>query len=163
MKQLYKVIVKMRSVILVYLTHNMALPLLRLIRKPNKFPYTENELLQMPHGSLGNDLMNFLKKRNLQLLPYYAKHDVKHILLQYDTTDEGEVCLQCFMLGNGHLSFPVAATVLYGFATMPEYWGSFIKAYRRGKKSIAIKNWQWFAILSQSTQLLMNKINKNEA
>lgn len=160
MKKLYKAIVHVRSAILVYLTHNMALPFLRLVRRPAKFPYTENELLQMPAGTLGNDLVIFLKQRNLQLLPYYAKHDIKHILLQYDTTDEGEVCLQSFMLGNGHLSFPVAATVLYGFATMPEYWSSFIKAYRRGQKSIAIKNWQWFNILTQPTKTLINQINK---
>ncbi len=152
----------MRLAILVYLTHNMALPVLRLIRKPQKFPYTQNELKKMPDGSLGNDLALFLQQRDLELLPYYAKHDIKHILLQYDTTDEGEVCLQCFMLGNGHFSFPVMATVLFGFATMPEYWSSFTKAYRRGQKSIAIKNWQWFSILSQPTQILMNKINKNE-
>jgi ubiquinone biosynthesis protein Coq4 len=141
----------------------MALPVLRLIRKPQKFPYTQNELKKMPDGSLGKDLALFLQQRDLELLPYYAKHDIKHILLQYDTTDEGEVCLQCFMLGNGHLSFPVMATVLFGFATMPEYWSSFTKAYRHGQKSIAIKSWQWFNILSQPTQLLKNKINKNEA
>lgn len=152
----------MRSAVLVYLTHNMALPVLRLIRRPHKFPYKENELMQMPAGSLGKDLVLFLKQRNLQLLPYYAKHDIKHILLQYDTTDEGEVCLQCFMLGNGHISFPVAATVLYGFATMPEYWRSFAKAYRRGKRSGAIKNWKWFTLLTQSTQILQTKINSLE-
>lgn len=152
----------MRSAVLVYLTHNMALPVLRLIRRPHKFPYKENELMQMPAGSLGKDLVLFLKQRNLQLLPYYAKHDIKHILLQYDTTDEGEVCLQCFMLGNGHISFPVAATVLYGFATMPEYWSSFAKAYRRGKRSGAIKNWKWFTLLTQPTQILQTKINSHE-
>ncbi|MBL7701864.1 MAG: hypothetical protein JNM14_06410 [Ferruginibacter sp.] len=95
------------------------------------------------------------------MLPHYARHDVKHILLQYDTTGEGEVCLQCFMLGNGHISFPVAATVLYGFFTMPEYWIVFVKAYRRGKKSIPIKDWQWFSILQQPTQTLINKINNH--
>jgi Coenzyme Q (ubiquinone) biosynthesis protein Coq4 len=159
MSKLYKLLVKMRSAILVYLTHNMALPILRVIRRPHKFPFTENELLQMPAGSLGNDLILFLQQKKLQLLPYYAKHDIKHILLQYDTTDEGEVCLQCFMLGNGHLSFPVAVTVIFGFVTMPEHWRNFINAYRRGKKSTAVKNWKWFAILVQPTKILQNKIN----
>lgn len=159
MTPLYKIIVKIRSAILVCLTHNMALPLLRLIRRSTRFPYTETELLQMPDGSLGNDLMLFLKQRKLQLLPYYAKHDIKHILLQYDTTDEGEVCLQCFMLGNSHISFPVIATVIYGFATMPEYWSRFVKAYKRGKCSIQIKDWKWFEILNQPTNGLIDRIN----
>ena len=133
---MYKLIVQLRSKLLVLLTHNMALPLLRVIRRPMKFPYTREELAAFEPGTLGKELVAYLDERNLQLLPYYAKHDIKHILLQYDTNDEGEVCLQCFMLGNGHLSFPVAATVLYGFATMPEYWSKFIQAWKRGQKVV---------------------------
>ncbi len=159
---MYKKIIRLRSALLEYLTHKMALPFLRIIRKPAKFPFTENDLQQMPAGSLGNDLLLFLNQRQLHLLPYYAKHDIKHILLQYDTTDEGEVCLQCFMLGNGHLSFPVAATVLYGFITMPEYWRRFITAFKRGQKCQPIKNWKWFTILEQPTQLLINRVNTSK-
>jgi hypothetical protein len=65
------------------------------------------------------------------------------------------------MLGNGHISFPVAATVLYGFVTMPEYWKKFRIAYRRGKKSIPIKNWSWFSILEETTHSLIYKINSH--
>ncbi|MEI9957035.1 MAG: Coq4 family protein [Ferruginibacter sp.] len=112
---------------------------------------------------MGNDLINFLEIKKLQLLPHYAKHDIKHILLQYDTTDDGEVCLQCFMLGNRHLSFPVAATVLYGLVTMPEHWKKFGAAYKRGKNSKAIANWKWFEILHEPTATLIKKItNEND-
>jgi ubiquinone biosynthesis protein Coq4 len=140
----------------------MALPVLRLIRRPKLLPYSTAQLYQLPVGTLGNDLVHFLGQRQLKLLPHYAKHDIKHILLQYDTTDDGEVCLQCFMLGNGHLSFPVAATVVYGFFTMPEHWSKFIKAYRRGKKSIVISDWKWLDILEQPTASLISKINSND-
>lgn len=150
---------RLRSKLLVFLTHNMALPLLRFVRKPQVFPHTVEELKTFAAGSLGFDLVHFLAQRKLKLLPHYAKHDIKHILLQYDTTDEGEVCLQCFMLGNGHLSFPVAATVLYGFVTMPEYWSKFRIAYRRGRNSIGIKHWKWFNILHEPTQSLIHQIN----
>jgi ubiquinone biosynthesis protein Coq4 len=159
---MYKLIVQLRSKLLVMLTHNMALPLLKLIRRPVKFPYSREELAGFEPGTLGKDLVVYLDERKLQLLPYYAKHDIKHILLQYDTNDEGEVCLQCFMLGNGHLSFPVAATVLYGFVTMPEYRKKFMQAYKRGKNSEAIAQWDWFSLLHLPTQQLINKINVNE-
>ncbi len=118
---MHKIIVQLRSRLLVFLTHNMALPILRIIRVPQVFPYSPAELHLLPDGALGKELITMLESKNLQLLPYYAKHDIKHILLQYDTTDEGEVCLQCFMLGNGHISFPVLATVIYGILTIPEY------------------------------------------
>ncbi|MEJ7609540.1 MAG: Coq4 family protein [Ferruginibacter sp.] len=136
----------------------MALPLLRIVRKPEVFAYSESGLEGMDSGTLGNDLFHFLKEKKLQLLPYYAKHDIKHILLEYDTTDEGEVCLQCFMLGNGHLSFPVAATVLYGFLTMPEYWTKFRRAYRRGKRATSLHDWEWLNIMQEQTTDLKDKI-----
>ncbi|MBK9484036.1 MAG: hypothetical protein IPO01_02080 [Chitinophagaceae bacterium] len=161
MNKFYSILAGLRSRTLVFLTHNMALPMLRFVRRPQVFPYTAKQLREFPSGTLGFDLIHFLENRNLKLLPHYAKHDIKHILLQYDTTDEGEVCLQCFMLGNGHISFPVAATVVYGFVTMPEYWKKFRMAYRRGKQSIPIKNWLWFSILQEQTELLIHKINND--
>jgi ubiquinone biosynthesis protein Coq4 len=157
---MHKHIIKIRSQILVYLTHHMALPFLKFVRRPLKFPYTSETLKNMSKGTLGNDLHLFLEEKKLDLLPYYAKHDIKHILLGYDTTDEGEVCLQCFMLGNKHLSFPVTATVLYGFFTMPEYWKKFIEAYKRGAKANSLSNWQWFTIIEEQTHLLKQKIEK---
>lgn len=161
MNKCYRFFTKLRSGLLVLLTHNMALPLLRIIRRPQVFPYTAAQLFAFPAGTVGYDLAHFLQRKNLKLLPHYAKHDIKHILLQYDTTDEGEVCLQCFMLGNGHISFPVAATVLYGMLTMPEYWKKFRVAYRRGKQCLPVKDWHWFFILDQNTTSLIQKINSH--
>ena len=155
MKQYEK---NIRSRLLVYLTHRMALPVLKLIRKPEVFPYSIENLLAFPEKSLGNELAHFLNERNLSLLPHYAKHDIKHVLLGYDTTDEGEVCLQCFMLGNRHLSFPVAATVIYGACTMPEHWGAFRKAYNRGRNSCRISDWKWYDILAIPTTELKQRI-----
>jgi hypothetical protein len=77
----------------VLLTHKIALPMLKLVRRPNEFTYCEDELKSFPAGTLGNDLFVFLKQRNLPLLKHYARHDLKHVLLGYDTTEEGEaVC-----------------------------------------------------------------------
>lgn len=156
---MYRYIISIRSRLLVFLTHKMALPFLRLVRKPDRFPYDMHSLSVFEEGSLGKDLHDFLVRKNLDLLPYYARHDIKHILLQYDTTDEGEVCLQCFMLGNGHISFPVAATVIYGFVTMPEYWGHFRKSFKRGRDAVKISDWKWFSLLHTPTEELQNKID----
>ncbi len=157
---MYKYIIKIRSKLLVLLTHNMALPFLKFVRQPQVFPYSNEMLVQLKEGTLGSDLYLFLKEKKLTLLPHYAKHDLKHILLGYDTTDEGEVSLQCFMLGNKHISFPVLATVLFGFLTMPEYWKKFILAYKKGGKAVSLENWNWFEIIGEQTVLLQQKINR---
>jgi ubiquinone biosynthesis protein Coq4 len=154
-------LIQWRSAVLVLLTHKIALPLLRIIRKPNTFSYDEKELQQLPTGTLGNDLYLFLKQRNLPLLKHYARHDLKHVLLQYDTTDEGEACLQSFMLGNGRVSFPVLATVLYGFVTMPEYWKQMKLAYQQGKKCTSFHDWKWNELMRVQTDNLRRIIFKN--
>ena len=147
---------------LVFLTHKIALPLLKLIRKPNAFTYSAEDLKALPIGTLGNDLYVFLEQRNLPLLKHYARHDLKHVLLGFDTTEDGEACLQSFMLGNGRVSFPVLATVLYSFLTMPEYWSKMHKAFSAGKKSSPIHKWKWNDIVHLQTNDLRKKIVTNE-
>ena len=157
---MYQSFKKLRTNILIWLTHNMALPMLQKFRNEKAFPYSVHELSKFPPGSLGKDLYFFLDEKQLGLLPHYARHDIKHILLEYDTTESGEVCLQCFMLGNGHLSFPVMATVSYGIVTMPEYYPLFLKAFKRGKQCKAISNWNWHELLQSNTtnlQLILVK------
>jgi ubiquinone biosynthesis protein Coq4 len=153
-----KYLIKLRSQVLVMLTHKIALPFLKTVRKPNDFRYSELELYMLPEGTLGNDLYFFLEKRNLPLLRHYARHDIKHVLLGYDTTDEGEVCLQSFMLGNGRVSFPVLATVMYGFATMPEHWKKMKGAYRQGRQSTSFHHWKWNELMTTETLTLRNNI-----
>lgn len=153
-----QILIKARTAVLIFLTHKVALPLLKIVRKPNQLSYKKEELKNLPDGSLGKDLYLFLERRNLPLLRHYARHDLKHVLLGYDTTDEGEACLQNFMLGNGRVSFPVLATVLYSFATMPEYWKKMRAAYRLGKKCSPVHRWPWNELLTQPTISLRKKI-----
>jgi len=154
---------KIRETILVYLTHKIALPILKLVRRPNAFTYSEFGLQSLPSGTLGNDLFVFLKQRNLPLLKHYVRHDLKHVLLGYDTTEEGEACLQSFMFGNGRISFPVLATVTYSFFTMPEYWSKMKEAFLQGKKSNPIHSWKWNEILKEPTDELRRKIFINSS
>ena len=146
--------------VLIFLTHKIALPMLKIFRKPNVFSYSEDDLKNLPKSTLGNDLHLFLKERNLPLLKHYARHDLKHVLLGYDTTEEGEACLQSFMLGNGRVSFPVLATVVYGFMTMPEYHHKMRMAFNKGKRSSPIHKWNWNEVVCQQTEVLRRKISQ---
>lgn len=161
MNTMRRILIKIRSAILVFLTHKIALPVLKVFRRPAAFQYSLEELQRFPAGSLGNDLFHFLDKRKLPLLKHYARHDLKHVLLGYDTTDEGEACLQSFMLGNGRVSFPVLATVIYSFLTMPEHWSKMRRAFRYGRMCTPFHNWQWSDLLLQPTVQIRSKIFKN--
>src|ERR1700682_5451279 len=153
-----KLLIRLRSGILVFLTHQIALPVLKIFREPNEFTWSPEQLKNLPLGSFGNDLYLFLAKRNLSLLKHYTRHDLKHVLLNYDTTDEGEACLQSFMLGNGRISFPVVANVLYGFSTMTDYWNKMRSAFQLGRQSTPVHGWPWNELLEEQTIVLRNKV-----
>jgi ubiquinone biosynthesis protein Coq4 len=142
-----KKIKKIRERMLVWLTHKVALPVLLVIRKPKEFPYNLHQLLALPEGTLGRELALFLHANDLHLLRYYEKHDIKHVLFGYPSTEAGEVCLQFFMLGNGHVSFPVLITVTFGALFMPEYYSLFAKAYKRGKQVPSMEQIDWFDLI----------------
>jgi ubiquinone biosynthesis protein Coq4 len=149
---------KIRCACLVALTHNVALPLLKHIRKEKPFPYTKEQLQQMETGTVGKDLADFLGDKQLELLPHYARHDLKHVILQFDTTEEGELCLQSFMFGNGRISFPVLATVLFGVLASPGHWKKMYTSFKKGKGCISIHAWNWFALVPRKTLEVRNEI-----
>jgi ubiquinone biosynthesis protein Coq4 len=142
-----QILKKLRSNILVLLTHTIALPILKIIRRKKKFPYSMEQLSALPYETVGNELWQLLNAHSIRLLPYYERHDIKHVVLDYPFTDEGEVSLQFFMLANGRVSFPVLATVIYGLVTMPEYYSSFRTAWERGKQAKSLENMDWFGIM----------------
>jgi hypothetical protein len=149
---------KIRCFLLVSLTHHIALPLLKHLRKVKPFPYSPAELAAMEEGTVGKALSVFLTNKELELLSHYARHDLKHVVLGFDTTEEGELCLQSFMFGNGRVSFPVLATILFGVLTSPEYWQKMRTAYRKGKSCIPIHKWNWFALVPEKTAVVQHRI-----
>lgn len=157
----WKLIVTFRCKLLVFLTHQMALPALQYFRKAKPFPYTIEQLQTLPKGTLGNDLVTFIQTKNLQLLSHYARHDLKHIVLGFDTTEEGEFCLQSFMLGNGRISIPVLATVGFGLFTAPEYWQKMWLSFCMGRKCNSIHTWNWFSLLELPTKKIQHQLFSN--
>ena len=61
---------------LVLLTHSIALPVLKIIRKKKAFLYSIEQLSALPYETVGNELWQALNENNLHLLPYYEKHDI---------------------------------------------------------------------------------------
>lgn len=152
---------QLRERFLVFLAHEVGLPYFKLIRKKISFPYTDADLEQMPENTVGHQLHRFFKKHSLGLLPYYERHDIKHVLLDYPPTEEGEVCLQTFMLANGRVTFPVMIAVAYGWLTMPEFHASFRAAWSKGRNNIPLKDVDWVSLipheLREIKQLLLTE------
>lgn len=145
-----------RCKFLEFITHQIALPLIGKIRKKPKFPYSMEQLLQLPDNTLGKDLALYLQKMNFKLLANYERHDCKHIILQYEMDEVGEARMQFYFLGNRHYSVPVLSTVFFCFILMPEHWKQFRKDYERGKKGKSFDGTDFNTIVLRNTIELRN-------
>lgn len=138
-----------RKRLLVYLAHEVALPYFKLVRRGYHFPYSLKELRHLPEDTVGRALFSFFQDNRLQLMPHYEKHDIKHVVLGYPPTEEGEVSLQCFMLANGRLTLPVIFSVALGLLIMPGKQKQFRQAWLRGRRTRSLKDLDWFALVPQ--------------
>lgn len=149
---------KLRKRLLVFLAHRVALPYFKLIRKDNHFPYTVSQLAAYANGTVGRELYLFFLHHNLAMLPHYEKHDIKHVVLGYPPTEEGEVSLQCFMLANGRITLPVLFSVAIGLIIMPERWSVFRGAWIKGRQTPSLKRMDWFSLIPQPLSKVTHQI-----
>ena len=126
---------KFRSIALVVITHKIAVPMLMFSRhKKSTFNYTMDDLEHFPDGTLGKDLVEYLKKMNFTLLKNYERHDCKHILFEYEMDELGEAGLQFYFLGNGVYSIPSITSAIAYISLMPENWKYYLTEYKKGQK-----------------------------
>ena len=147
-----------RKKFITYLAHEVALPYFKLIRKGYHFPYTIKDLQHAEDGTVGRALYHFFYNNDLEMLPHYEKHDVKHVVLNYPPTEKGEISLQCFMLANGRITAPVIFSVVIGFTIMPEAWKSFYKAWLRGRATPCLNKLDWFSLVPQPLSVVRQQI-----
>ena len=141
---------KLRRQLLIWLAHDIALPYFKLVRRHYNFPYSLDQLRQCPAGTVGYELYLFFNDNNLDMLPHYEKHDVKHVVLGFPPSESGEVCLQCFMLANGRITLPVIFSVIVGILILPECWPACRKAWKQGRSVPSLNRLDWFALVPQS-------------
>ena len=149
-----------RKRMLTYLAHEVALPYFKLVRKGYPFPYTVKQLQRFPDGTVGKALFHFFMDHQLDILPHYEKHDIKHVVLNYPPTEEGEVCLQCFMLANGRITLPVIFSVLFGLTIMPDKWSLFRNAWKRGRATSSLNKLNWFELIHMELTAVQGQISQ---
>ena len=100
-----------------------------------------SELRKLENETLGKEIANCLDTHNLTLVPKYESHDLKHVLLNYKMTAEGEIRMQAFMVGNGNYSIPSFAILIFGAILLPDLWSTLNSDFKKGRKSVGISKW----------------------
>lgn len=107
------------------------------------------DLLAYPDGSLGKALGDFLQYHQLSLIPHAENHDVFHVLLDYGTNGIAEAQMQFCLIGNGKRSLYALTAAGISGLVFPEYWSSFRKAFRRGKRLRKMYKWYFEYLLDE--------------
>lgn len=86
----------------------------------------------LPEGTVGFDIARILDKNDLELIPLFEEHDLKHLLLGYEMTTIEELRLQAYLFGNGNYSIFCVLFLATGLF-LPSQWNTFYQDYQRGK------------------------------
>lgn len=119
---------------------------------------SSDDLLSYPEQSLGNTLGRFYKTEKFEPIPKAERHDVFHVLLGYSTNVLDEAAMQFFLLGNGKPSFFTVGTCIITLVLYPLQLPFFREAYRKGRQSTSIRNWNFKELLHENTRDLKKRI-----
>ncbi len=98
-------------------------------------------LRKYEQGTLGKAIADCLEEQNLRLVPKFESHDLKHVLLNYKMDPIGEIRLQAFLVGNGNISIPSIAILIFGAVLLPSQWKILLGDFRKGSNTVSISSW----------------------
>lgn len=131
----FEILIVLREKVFNFLTLEVYFPFCKAVYSGKGEAITLKDLAEMPPGSLGNQTFFFLCHHELQPMPGYEAHDMKHTLLGFPANMLGEICMQYFEFGNGNRSLPVITVMLFGTFFMPEKFQEYRRQYSRGVKA----------------------------
>lgn len=89
-------------------------------------------------GTVGHALRLFMKKHGFKFVPWYEKHDLKHVILGYGTTAPQEMCMQAFMFGNAGFRPIITLITLSFLIWTPDAWKHLPYHYFIGKMAAPV-------------------------
>ncbi|MFN6076050.1 MAG: hypothetical protein ACK46Y_10820 [Fluviicola sp.] len=113
-------------------------------------------LEKCPENSVGNSILNMLNENNLDVIPFFENHDLKHLVLGYGMTSVEEIRMQAFLFGNGNRSFSCILFFLSGIL-LPSAWNQFYLDFKKGKNAPDILNLSLKECMNKSLSELKSK------
>jgi len=108
-------------------------------------------LRSLPEGTVGCDLAKMLDSRGLKLIPGFEKHDLNHLILGYDMTPEDELCMQAYLIGNGHWQLQ-CFLFLSSAVLLPGLWSELWDHYQLGRQSKPLASLTLKDCMDQNTE-----------
>lgn len=116
--------------------------------------YNMEDLALMPDNSLGHGLYDYLKEANLSFKPNLIRHDIKHILLNYDMKMPDELKIHAFLIGNRSYNAMGIIYLMVCVCIVPEILPKLKQEYIRGKQATCLKAIDLKAYVTVETELV---------
>lgn len=115
-------------------------------------------IAQCAPGTLGYSIYNLMISNNLDFVPWYEGHDMKHALLGYRQQASDEIRMQAFMFGNAGFSCFSILTFLMFVIWTPDTWADLPQHYRAGKLTRPIGHWVLEDVMHSDIDMLRREI-----
>ncbi len=122
----------------------------------------KSDLSQLSENTVGKRLWHLLMAKNLELVPWYETHDLKHALLGYKMEADEEMLMQAFMTGNDFRLFNSLISLFFVIWT-PEIWHKIPLHYQIGRLTRPIGNIKIEDIAQADLEQLRQQIGLYEA
>lgn len=93
-------------------------------------------------NTLGCAVLTMMRAKNLEFVPWYENHDLKHALLGFRQEAPQEICMQAFMFGNSGFSLFSVFTFLLFVIWTPDVWQELPYHYRCGRLTAPVGHWR---------------------
>ena len=120
--------------------------------------YDMHDLAKMPSDSLGHGLYAYLNKANLSFKPNLIRHDIKHILLNYEMKMPDELKIHAFLIGNKNYNFMGIIYLMVCVVIVPEILPSLRKEYQRGKNAVCLKQVNLLQYVAMNTETVRQSL-----
>lgn len=104
-----------------------------------KWQYDEMDYRNLPEGTVGKELINYMDKIGITFKPNLVKHDIKHIITGYQMKTKDEIKIQAFLLGNRCTNWFSIIYLFVNLLLLPEIISEAMKDYNRGKKAVRLR------------------------
>ena len=124
---------------------------LQFLFSPERYEEKLKSMRSLPQGTVGHDLAKLLDRKQLKLIPGFGKHDLNHLILRYDMAPEEELCMQAYLLGNGHWQLQ-CFLFLSSAILLPGLWSTLWQHYDLGRRTQSISSLKLDDCLHHNTE-----------
>lgn len=115
---------------------------------------------ELPVHTVGFELAQMLDLHQLQLIPKFEEHDLKHLILGYGMSTQEELGMQAYLLGNGSRKLS-CILFLSSAILLPSLWKYLYQEFKKGKSKVSIRKISLYMCMHEPLSVIRKNYTKD--